>query len=292
MNLKKYIPHILIIILAIIVITSCANTYTKPTNSTTEVTTPKTLNDNYSIIKKWELPEILNEVSGISWLSENTIACVEDEDGIIFIYDLKKQKIIQQILFAGVGDYEGITVNGDDAYVMRSDGLIYEVLRFRESEPTISTFQTEFTADNNIETLALDIKRKSLIVTPKDRDRSDNFKGLYYISLNSRMMDATPAVRINMDDAALKDFQKKKVYRTFNPSDVAIHPKTGQYYVLEGRNPKLVILDSDGTIEKVIELDTNDFAQPEGITFNPDGRLFISNEAGKDAANILEVIIR
>ena len=97
MNLKKYIPHILIIILAIIVITSCANTYTKPTNSTTEVVTPKTLNDNYSIIKKWELPEILNEVSGISWLSENTIACVEDEDGIIFIYDLKKQKIIQQI---------------------------------------------------------------------------------------------------------------------------------------------------------------------------------------------------
>ena len=290
MDIKKYIPHLFIVTLAIIITISCANTYSDQSKDKTVPKSEKSSNEDYTIVTTWKMPEILNEVSGISWISENIIACVEDEDGIIFIYDLKKEKVIQEIAFAGAGDYEGIAVNGKDAYVMRSDGLIYEVSRFRESEPKTTTFQTAFTASNNIETLTLDAKRNSLVITPKDRDRKDDFKGLYYIPLDSKTMDAKPTVRINMDDKAFKDYQKKKVYHTFNPSDVAIHPATGDYYVLEGKNPKLAILDSDGTIEKVYKLDKDDFAQPEGITFSPDGRLFISNEAGKDEATIVEVI--
>ena len=290
MDIKKYIPHLFIVTLAIIITISCANTYSDQSKDKTVPKSEKSSNEDYTIVTTWKMPEILNEVSGISWISENIIACVEDEDGIIFIYDLKKEKVIQEIAFAGAGDYEGIAVNGKDAYVMRSDGLIYEVSRFRESEPKITTFQTAFTASNNIETLALDPKRNSLVITPKDRDRKDDFKGLYYIPLDSRTMEAKPAIRINMDDEAFKDYQKKKMYRTFNPSDVAIHPTTSDYYVLEGKNPKLAILDSDGTIEKVYKLDKDDFGQPEGITFSPSGRLFISNEAGKDEATIVEVI--
>ena len=290
MNIKKYIPHLFIVILAIITTVSCANSYNEQKSAETVTKAQKSSTEDYTIVNIWKMPKILNEVSGISWISDNTIACVEDEDGIIFIYDLKKEKVIQEIAFAGTGDYEGIAVSGKDAYVMRSDGLIYEVSRFRESEPKTTTFQTAFTASNNIETLTLDAKRNSLVITPKDRDRKDDFKGLYYIPLDSKTMDAKPTVRINMDDKAFKDYQKKKVYHTFNPSDVAIHPATGDYYVLEGKNPKLAILDSDGTIEKVYKLDKDDFAQPEGITFSPDGRLFISNEAGKDEATIVEVI--
>ncbi|AWH74595.1 hypothetical protein DCS32_10630 [Dokdonia sp. Dokd-P16] len=289
MNSRKYIPHLFIVTLAIILTISCANSYNNQSDEKDKTTIQKKSEEDYTIVKTWKMPKILNEVSGISWISENTIACVEDEDGIIFIYDLKKEKVIQEITFAGSGDYEGVTVNGNDAYVMRSDGLIYEILRFRESEPKTTTFQTAFTASNNIETLTLDAKRNSLVITPKDRDRKDGFKGLYYIPLDSKTMDAKPAIRINMDDKAFKDYQKKKVYHTFNPSDVAIHPATGDYYVLEGKNPKIAILDSDGTIKKVYKLDKDNFAQPEGITFSPDGRLFISNEARKDEATIVEV---
>src|SRR5690606_2804436 len=37
------------------------------------------------ILNKWELPEVLKEVSGIAYLEENLFACVQDEDGKIFI---------------------------------------------------------------------------------------------------------------------------------------------------------------------------------------------------------------
>ena len=50
-----------------------------------------------------------------------------------------------------------------------------------------------------------------------------------------------------------------------------------------------MILDVSGAIKKVYELDDDDFAQPEGITFSPDGRLFISNEAHGGTANIPQI---
>ena len=249
----------------------------------------KFTNGNYTVEAEWKLPEELNEISGIAWLSENEIAAVQDEEGVIFIYDLTQKKIINKIDFAGAGDYEGIALRDKDAYVLRSDGLIYEVLNFREATPTINTFQTDFSEDNNIETLAFDKKNNSLIVVPKDRDKVDAYKGLYSISLDSKVMQPEPDITIKMNDGAFKDLQKKKAYKTFNPSDLAIHPKTGEYFVLEGKNPSLLILDKAGTIKKLYELDEAKFAQPEGITFSPDGILYISNEAGDAEANILRV---
>lgn len=243
----------------------------------------------YIIENIWELPEELNEVSGIVWLEENKLATVQDEDGIIFIYDLKNKQIIDRIEFAGPGDYEGIALNNDDAYVMRSDGTIYEVSNFQKENKKISVFKTGFSEKNNIETICVDTESNSLIVMPKDRDREDDFKGLYEISLDSKKMNEVPRFKINMNDAALKSFRDKKSHKTFSPSDVAIHPKTGEYYVLEGKKPKLAILDKTGKLSEVYELDKRQFEQPEGITFSPDGTLYIANEAGNGKANIKEV---
>ena len=44
--------------------------------------------------KTYTLPATLNEISGITILNNNEIACVQDELGIIYIYDLKEGKII------------------------------------------------------------------------------------------------------------------------------------------------------------------------------------------------------
>ncbi|MDT0649359.1 hypothetical protein RM529_04345, partial [Zunongwangia sp. F297] len=37
----------------------------------------------YEILEKWQLPDILEEVSGIAWLDDSKLVCVQDEDGII-----------------------------------------------------------------------------------------------------------------------------------------------------------------------------------------------------------------
>ncbi len=246
---------------------------------------------NLTISNTWELPEELNEISGIAWLQGNTFACVQDEEGYIFIYDLDQEKITTKIKFAGPGDYEGIAINGEDAYVMRSDGLVYEVKNFKSENRKISEFQTLFSEQNNIESLTFDSKNNRLLTAPKDRDlKDDNFKGIYQISLDKKIMDKNPIAKIDMNDKTFSAFKnEKKINKTFNPSEIAIHPKTSEFYILEGKNPKFIILNNKGELEKLQPLDKNVFPQPEGITFSDDGRLFISNEAKNGTATIMEI---
>jgi uncharacterized protein YjiK len=80
-----------------------------------------------SITNKWDLPGELKEVSGIAYLDQDRFACIQDEDGIIFIYNRAEGKVEKRIEFAGPGDYEGITVNGNTAYIVRADGRLYKV---------------------------------------------------------------------------------------------------------------------------------------------------------------------
>jgi uncharacterized protein YjiK len=244
----------------------------------------------YKVLKTWKLPSQLDEISGISWMSENEIACVQDENGYIFIYDLAKSAVTDTIKFADAGDYEGIAIKGRDAYVMRSDGILYEVLRFRESEITINTYDTGFTYKNNMETLAYDPVKDMLITIPKERDLNDeDGKNVYEIQIDSLTPIIKPRFEIQMNDPLLKDFKKNKLLNTFSPSDIAIDPKTKEYYVLEGKRPKLLVLDSDGKIKKVYLFNWDIVPQPEGLTIGKDGSLYISTETGGSYAAILQI---
>ena len=49
----------------------------------------------------------------------------------------------------------------------------------------------------------------------------------------------------------------------------------------------LVIADKNGKVEQAIRLDPVLYNQPEGMTFAPNGDLYISNEGGEGIATIL-----
>ena len=141
------------------------------------------------IVNTWELPDALEEVSGIAWMSDAKIAAVEDEDGLIYIYDLAKNKIDKTIEFADDGDYEGIAVTGEDAYVMRSDGLLFEVQNYATAQPVTKTYQSAMSHKNNVETLSYDAKNQRLLTAPKDLDPNDeDIKGIYAFDLKQHLM--------------------------------------------------------------------------------------------------------
>ena len=243
--------------------------------------------DNYKISKTWELPTELNEVSGIVWVDHNTLACVQDENGVIYIYDLDERSITEEIPFASNGDYEGIALHNNDIYVMQSDGLLYEVKDWRATNKVISSHQTGFKSSNNMESLTYSIKDNSLLTSPKDKDANGNFKGIYKISLTTKKADINaPVYKIDMNAETLKQYKTKKLHKTFNPSEIAVHPKTNDIYVLEGKNPKLLILDPEGLLKTVYKLDKINFPQPEGMTFSDQGDLYISNESASGPATI------
>ncbi len=74
-----------------------------------------------------------------------------------------------------------------------------------------------------------------------------------------------------------KNLEKKK-HKPFRPSAVAVHPVTGNVFVIGTVGKMLVILDPEGNIENLVPLNPSVFLQPEGICFSPKGDLFIASE--------------
>ena len=53
----------------------------------------------------YELHDDLYEISGISWYSHNKLACIQDEKGIIYLFDEVTGKISDSYPLAKNGDY-------------------------------------------------------------------------------------------------------------------------------------------------------------------------------------------
>ena len=242
----------------------------------------------YEIIKKWDLPKTLNEVSGIAWMENDRMACVQDEDGIIFIYNLKTSGVEHKIEFGSGGDYEGIAVVGKNAYVLRSDGIIVEVSNYMEEDPQIQKHETDLNelSGINIEGLCADPANDRLLLAVKDRKGSSGQKEIYALDLNQKALDSEPVFTV---DFSAPIFQKVKEKEKFSPGEMNVHPGTGEFFILDGTRPKLLITDPDGTPKELFMLDIEEFSNPEGLTFSPDGDLYISNEAENGPANILKV---
>ena len=239
------------------------------------------------IREKWDLPGELKEVSGIVYLDNNRFACIQDETGTVYIYNRSSNKIEKEIPFAGAGDFEGITMKEQTLFVVRADGQLYEVPM--DGKGTVKTYETPLTAEHNIEGLCYDKNGDRLLLAIKGNEPGNrNYKGIYAFELASKKMTTEPVIKIDLGHQLLQSTGKKK--KTIMPSAIGLHPVTNELFVVDGPGSKLLIMDADGTMKRLVVLG-KDFAQPEGISFSPDGKIFISNEGTKQPGNILKVQI-
>lgn len=248
---------------------------------------PSTVSSGIEIKERWDLPAILKEISGIAYLDENRFACVQDEEGSIFIYNIASKQIEKKIHFAGTGDYEGITVNGQTAYVVRADGKLFEV-NLNGKEDNAREYSTSLTVEQNVEGLCFDAGNNRLLLAIKnDEPGNVNYKGIYTFDLSRKEFKKEPVYKIDLTNEMVKGFGGKK-NKSVMPSAIGIHPATKEIYITDGPKSELLILDKSGNMKKLLQLG-KEFAQPEGLTFNPQGEMFISNEGTKQPGNILKV---
>lgn len=253
------------------------------------INTDPDINSKITIAQKWELPDELKEISGIANIDNNRFACVQDEAGKIFIYNTATNKIEKSIPFAKPGDYEGIAIVGSTAYIASADGKIFEVNNYN-SKPTITEHTTYLTAKDDVESLCYDKKNNRLLLAFKGDEKNGNdYKGIYAFNLSSKKLATTPVYKV---DLTQKIWDNVKQKNKLQPSDIEIHPLTGDIYILDGGNPKLVVMKADGSKVDIYELATSEFRQPEGITFTKAADLYISNEGKTGAGNILKVLIK
>jgi hypothetical protein len=73
----------------------------------------------------------------------------------------------------------------------------------------------------------------------------------------------------------------------FMPSAIAVHPVSGEVFIVSAVDHVLISCDPIGNITGYAVLDADTFRQPEGIAFLPNGDMLISNEAAGKVATIV-----
>lgn len=108
-------------------------------------------------------------------------------------------------------------------------------------------------------------------------------------NLATNSFDPAPAYTIKIAEiqALLNDSKAE-----FKPSAAGINPVNGKLYIVASVGKILVIADRNGKVEEVIPLNPVLYNQPEGMTFAPNGDLYISNEGGEGIATILKFIYK
>lgn len=243
---------------------------------------------------RYDLPKALREVSGLTFYRDNHLACVQDERGELFLFDVETGKVRELGIFGPAGDYEGVEFANGRFYVLRSDGWIFVV------RPGLDTFQPgSFIIDgtrdvatlapplppgSNAEGLGYDPRTKRLLIALKETpDEAKRYVYFYDFGKKVAWKGLVLSPQKLEQEAGLtgKDALLK-------PSGVAVHPQTGELYLLAAEGAKLLVFDRLGIIRSVARLDPNTFRQPEGLCFAPDGTLYVASEGKGGKGYILK----
>jgi len=262
------------------------NPATQNEQSQSAETTVKTFVYDFNNPKAtFTLPKILEEISGLAYYKNQQLLCVQDEKGDVFVYDLAQQKIVATHNFDLPDDYEGVELVGDEVFVLKSNG---NLLAFKLGEKQTNDIKTNLPGKNDVEGLGFDPVTKRLLLAVKESSKKgkvEESKVIYSFDLKNR---AIWTERVLTQKQFEGSGMKEKAWRDFKPSGLAVHPQTGDWYLLSSAGKKIVILDQEGKVKQIENLDPLLFRQPEGICFAPDGTLYIASEGDGGMGYVLQ----
>ena len=253
-----------------------------------------------------KLPKELEEISGISYMKNGNLAVIEDEKGKIYEINTNLCAVNSVWKFGKDGDYEGIEVVGDTAWVIRSDGLLHKVSDFTSDARITEIFKTPLTAKNNVEGLGYLPEKHHLLLACKalpylTRELYRGKRAVYAYDLAKKELLTLPYLLIDLKQvaAAKNDDAFIRLSRDlagklsdggnldFQPSGIALHPISGHIYVIASVGKTILVYNQEKQLIGLAPLRHKLFTQPEGICFSPEGTLYISNEGKGGAGNVL-----
>lgn len=252
------------------------------------------------------LPFELRNISGMTNQSSDEIACMQDENGIIFIYNVETDSIIRQFNFGSSADLAGLTQVDSSFYLLRKDATLiefsapYDSLSVKETKLKIGTIENE--------AMCFDERNNRLLIAPKKSlgldTESENFRAIYAIDLKTKALNESPLFVI--DIAEIEAFANERnlalPYQLerlsidsvnslkFVPSSIAVHPKTDEIYILSSIDHTLAVFDKEGKLISYQKLDSKMLSMPECITFLENGDLIIRNNSYYNAPTLLKFV--
>lgn len=237
-------------------------------------------------LAKWILPEDLREVSGIALTGNGRLLAHSDERGRVYVIDPRRGMVAKTFTVGSksgvVADFEGITISGDDIYLLASNGSIY---KFREGADGASVpftkVDTGLGRECEFEGIAID-PDSAWFVLPCKNVKKKSMRGQLVIY---RWRPDGADASVTVLTIPLADAVGTNGWKNLSPSDVAIDPATGNYVVITGPEKALIEITSAGEVVRSRRLPGRP-QQPEGIAISRDGILIISDESVTRPADI------
>jgi hypothetical protein len=250
----------------------------------------KTEHFNLGKPDKFAMSETLLEISGFTFNKGNsdTVYAIQDEEGKLFRvkWDIKKPLNAK---FGKKGDYEDVAIVNNTVVVLKSNGQLF-AFPFEEASwedvDSVIEYKT-FLPPGEFEGMYGDEATKRLYVICKNCADDDKKRAVTgYIFQFGDGVYPVGSFQINVDE--IKNYAGK-VKRGFRPSGLAQDPLSHDWFIISAVNKLMVVTDSSWKVKNAYPLSGNVFNQPEGIAFDKEGNLYISNE-GDDIAdgNILK----
>lgn len=250
-----------------------------------------------------DLPAELVEVSGLTDVSDSLMACLQDEEALLYLLDVRDGSVVERHRFGPPGDMEGLTRVKDGFYALRSDGLVYHLRKARSGYALADTFRLRL-PNRDIEGLGYDEARGVVLVAPKDALKGDpqlrDRRQLFAFDPHTHRLLPEPVLSYTLSGilqqaraagitVPMRTTPKGKQVPELKlrMASVAVDPVTDHYVILSATDRTLLVLDREGRFVHLYFLDPDRLPKPEGLTFLPDGRMLIASEGRNGPARIL-----
>jgi uncharacterized protein YjiK len=231
---------------------------------------------------KFNMPSTLLEISGIA-LNEgrsDSVYSVQDEDAKLFRqkWDVKKQKNTK---FGKNDDFEDVSIIRQKVFILNSNGSIF-TFPLSESAKKKTTLTKEFgkvVPKGEYEGLFADAATDKVYVICKSCpvDKKAKTATGYILDYKADIDSLIVTDTFRLDLKQLKQVNPK-LKTSLSPSALAKNPFTNEWYILSSANKLLVVTDARWNIKAAHRLNSSVFNQPEGISFDKERNLYISNE--------------
>jgi len=242
----------------------------------------------------YNLPQELIEISGIIDV-DSAFFAIQDESGSIYQLATDDFTIRNRYKFAWPGDYEALVGRQGGIWVVDSRGILFDLTKNENSFHVNNILQLpdskyEFEGvwkDPGIDNLFL-ISRKS-----QKHKRATEERYIWIFDPIEKNFQKNIRIPVEEIWQRLLDFSNIQTWRyTVNInlpfSDLTRDLNLEHWLILCSKPAAVIVLNREGNLLDVIELDNKTLPQPEALCFDHDGNLIIASEGLLGPARIVK----
>lgn len=223
-----------------------------------------------------KLEEQLHEISGQSFDEQGRLWVHNDEDGEIYELDTVNFTVKNTIQFGEGGDYEGISIWKERAYIVSSQK---QLTSFNLNSPGILTTSSLKGLPLVCELESILVNNMGVFTMCKTTATTPNyllyrFEDPAKLSRPKAVIDFSPCINTILASQGHKAFEAL-------PTDIEFSEGDSCWLILTNKPAFLFIFHENGGLKSYFSIEKNMLNQPEGVSVDKNGRIWISSEGKK-----------